>query len=360
MQGEPPTKANTPTGAVFLSYASQDAQAAQRICEALRADGIEVCFDQSELRGGDAWDESIRDRIKTCALFIPVISANAHARVEGYFRLEWKLAIDRSRRIASKQPFLLPVVIDDTQQADDAIPERFRDLQWTRLRDGQATPAFVERVRLLLSSESSHGAASTRPAAITGSGTVPAITESVRPSWRWRPALLATSALLAMGLMYFLVDKAWLSKRAASSAITTTTSARPQTPSAVPEKTIAVLPFVDMSEKKDQEYFGDGMAEEILDLLSKLPQLTVIGRTSSFQFKGRNADLREIGDKLRAAYVVEGSVRKAGPRIRVTAQLVDTLPEHTFGLIATTATMVTSWRCRTRLRLALLALYNLR
>jgi TolB-like protein/Flp pilus assembly protein TadD len=94
--------------------------------------------------------------------------------------------------------------------------------------------------------------------------------------------------------------------------------------SAAGQRSIAVLPFVDMSEKKDQEYFGDGMAEEILDLLSRLPQLTVIGRTSSFQFKGHSEDLREIGNKLKVGYIVEGSVRKAGPLIRVTAQLIDT------------------------------------
>jgi TolB-like protein len=89
------------------------------------------------------------------------------------------------------------------------------------------------------------------------------------------------------------------------------------------EKSIAVLPFIDLSEKHDQEYFADGMAEEILDILAKIPQLTVIGRTSSFQFKGRTEDLRTIGNKLGAAYVVEGSVRRADRRIRVTAQLID-------------------------------------
>jgi TolB-like protein/Flp pilus assembly protein TadD len=79
-----------------------------------------------------------------------------------------------------------------------------------------------------------------------------------------------------------------------------------------------------MSEKKDQEYFSDGMAEEILDLLAKIPGLAVIGRTSSFQFKGKSEDLRAIGTKLNAAYVLEGSVRKSGDRVRVIAQLVDT------------------------------------
>ena len=92
---------------------------------------------------------------------------------------------------------------------------------------------------------------------------------------------------------------------------------------AIHDKSIAVLPFVDMSEKKDQEYFADGMAEEIIDLLVKDPGLKVIGRTSSFQFKGKSEDLRTIGTRLGVAYVLEGSVRKAGDRLRVTAQLVN-------------------------------------
>jgi TolB-like protein len=91
----------------------------------------------------------------------------------------------------------------------------------------------------------------------------------------------------------------------------------------LPEKSIAVLPFVDMSEKHDQEYFGDGMAEEVLGLLGKLPGHTVIARTSSFQFKSTNEDVRAIASKLGVRNVVEGSVRRSGPRIRVTAQLID-------------------------------------
>jgi TolB-like protein/Tfp pilus assembly protein PilF len=93
---------------------------------------------------------------------------------------------------------------------------------------------------------------------------------------------------------------------------------------APPAHSIAVLPFADMSEKKDQEYFADGMAEEVLDLLANIPGLTVIGRTSSFQFKDKNDDLRTIGTKLNVAHVLEGSVRTSGDRVRVTAQLIDT------------------------------------
>jgi hypothetical protein len=100
--------------AVFLSYASQDA--ARRICEALCVAGIEIWFDQSELRGGDA----------------PLISGNTDSRSEGYFRPEWKLAIDRSHLMADDRAFLLPVVIDDTPEPMARVPDRFRERQWIR------------------------------------------------------------------------------------------------------------------------------------------------------------------------------------------------------------------------------------
>ena len=136
--------------AVFLSYASQDAEAAQRICEALRAAEIEVWFDQSELTGGDAWDRKIRGQIKTCALFVPIISVNTNARREGYFRREWKLAVDRTADMDEALPFLLPVVIDATTDAGAFVPEKFREVQWTRLAAGEASTAFCERVKKLL------------------------------------------------------------------------------------------------------------------------------------------------------------------------------------------------------------------
>lgn len=147
--------------AVFLSYAPQDAEAARRICCALRAAGVEVWFDQSELsafairlrrdkRGGDAWDTKIRKQIKECALFIPLISSNTNARAEGYFRLEWKLAVDRSHLMADDQPFIVPVVIDETQETAARVPDKFRDVQWTRLVAVETPAAFAERIRVLV------------------------------------------------------------------------------------------------------------------------------------------------------------------------------------------------------------------
>jgi hypothetical protein len=139
-----------PGNAVFLSYASQDAQAAQNLCNALRAAGIEVWFDQSELRGGDAWDQKIRRRIRNCALFVPIISAQTQARPEGYFRLEWKLAVDRSHLMAAEKAFLVPVVIDATTEPEALVPAQFREVQWIRTQAAEVQTAFVDRIAVLL------------------------------------------------------------------------------------------------------------------------------------------------------------------------------------------------------------------
>jgi tetratricopeptide (TPR) repeat protein len=122
--------------AVFLSYASQDAEAVKRIAESLRAAGIEVWFDQNELVGGDAWDAKIRKQIKECALFVPIVSANTQARTEGYFRLEWRLADQRTHLMAKSRAFLLPVVIDATRESEAQVPDSFLEVQWTHLRQG--------------------------------------------------------------------------------------------------------------------------------------------------------------------------------------------------------------------------------
>src|ERR1700720_4083043 len=146
-----------PSHAVFLSYASQDAEAAQRICEALRAAGIEVFLDQSELRGGDVWDQKIRREIHDSALFIPVISANTASRHEGYFRLEWDLADQRTHMMARSRVFVVPVCLDATTEVAADVPESFQRVQWTRLPGGETSVAFVERIKRLLSPELSPG-----------------------------------------------------------------------------------------------------------------------------------------------------------------------------------------------------------
>jgi TolB-like protein len=303
-----------PSHAVFLSYASQDAGAARKICEALRAAGIEVWFDQSELRGGDAWDRQIRERIQNCRLFIALISTHTEARDEGYFRREWKLAVDRTHDMSEKKAFLLPVAIDATPERGAAVPDKFHEMQWTRLPAGETPAVFVERVRRLLSPESP---TSNRTPTSTAPAGAPAITEPVRAPRRTRPLLIAVAAVVVVALAYFVADRLWLSRRSAI----VTVSAQSPLPTAS-EKSIAVLPFVDMSEKHDQEYFADGLAEEVRDLLAQVPELKVPARTSSFYFRGRQTTTAEIARVLGVAHVLEGSVRRAGDRIRVTVDLV--------------------------------------
>jgi tetratricopeptide (TPR) repeat protein len=141
---------SSPTGAVFLSYAREDAAAARRIADALRAHDVEVWFDQEELRGGDAWDAKIRQQIKECTLFVAVISGHTQAREEGYFRREWKLAVERTHDIADHVPFLLPVVVDATNQAEAHVPEKFREMQWTELPAAATPELFCTHVKTLL------------------------------------------------------------------------------------------------------------------------------------------------------------------------------------------------------------------
>jgi TolB-like protein/Tfp pilus assembly protein PilF len=291
------------TKAVFLSYASQDAEAARRICEALRAAGIEVWFDQNELRGGDVWDRNIRQQIHDCALFVPLISAHTNARTEGYFRLEWRLAVDRSQLIADDAAFLLPVVIDETSDAVARVPDKFHTVEWTRLPGGATPPGFCQQVRAFL-------AGTARPARRQFSP-APARRSSRGPLIAIVGALLvATIAVLSWRMI----------ARAPADALPTQKVA-PASSNAVPEHSIAVLPFADLSSAKDQEYFSDGLAEDLLNLLSKVPGLQVAARTSAFTFKGHAVDVPTMCRKLRVASVLEGTVSKVGNHLRVTAQL---------------------------------------
>jgi TolB-like protein/DNA-binding winged helix-turn-helix (wHTH) protein len=140
------------------------------------------------------------------------------------------------------------------------------------------------------------------PVGTTQAATIQRKTAAQRRAWMVAGAII----VLALTATYFATRNA------------------PNRSGVVSDKSIAVLPFTDMSETKDQEYFADGMAEEIIDLLVKIPQLKVIARTSSFYFRGKQATIQEIAKTLGVEHVLEGSVRKVGNTIRVTAELVRT------------------------------------
>jgi adenylate cyclase len=135
--------------------------------------------------------------------------------------------------------------------------------------------------------------------------------------------LIALIALIGVTIICLMINRGWL-KNSASPGGTDVTVSRATTNNTSPidDKTIAVLPFADMSEKHDQEYFSDGLSEELIDLLTKVPGLRVPARSSSFYFKGQHATLADIAKALSVAYVLEGNVRRAGDTIRVTAELI--------------------------------------
>ena len=290
-----------PDRAVFLSYASQDAEAVQRLCNALRAAGIEVWFDQSELRGGDVWDQKIRCEIRECALFIPLISTNTASRHEGYFRLEWDLADQRTHMLARNRGFIVPVCLDATPDAGADVPESFQRVQWTRLPGGETPPEFVSRIKQLLSGEARALKTAARGSAEVASG---------RPSLG---AWLAVAVAIAAAAAYLVVEKPWFARPAPPAAF------------APPPHSLAVLPFANLSGDKEQEYFSDGLTEELLNSLSEINELQVAARTSSFYFKGKNVDLDTVAHKLNVGAVLEGSVRRSDHTVRITAQLVNTV-----------------------------------
>ena len=332
------------SGAVFISYAREDAEPARRIAEALRAFGVEVWFDANELRGGDAWDAKIKKQIRECMLFIPVISANTQAREEGYFRREWKLAVDRTHDMAENRAFLVPVIIDDTKESAANVPEQFLKAHCTRLGDGAPTPQFVEQVKRLL--------AGPRAAETSAKSTAPtSLSAAAAPAKSGFPFLTVGLGVAVVALIAFVLLRPAAQPEAAP-VVPAATAKMPEpvaahTPDA---KSIAVLPFVDMSQAKDQEYFSDGLSEELLNLLAKVPTLQVTSRSSAFSYKGKDLKLAQVARELNVAHILEGSVRKSGNTLRITVQLIDAARTGISGRRPTTARWKTFSRCRTTSR----------
>ncbi|MBI4626499.1 MAG: TIR domain-containing protein [Verrucomicrobia bacterium] len=307
------------TKAVFISYAREDTATAQRIAEALRSQGVEVWFDQNELRGGEAWDAKIRRQIKECALFLPVVSANTQGRAEGYFRLEWELAEERTHLMIRGTPFILPIVIDDTTEAHALVPDRFREVQWMRLPDALPTPQLIEQVKRLVAPAPRQAALAARHV----SADPPVVGRALRARpWAMGVAVVGGLLLVVAGV-FFNRRNEMAARRSAPPTSENSAAAKPPLDFAS-AKSIAVLPFTNMSDDKEASaFFADGMHEDILTDLSNIRELRVTSRTTAEQYRGTKKTLRQIGQELGVAYVLEGSVRRAGGKVRVTAQLID-------------------------------------
>jgi TolB-like protein/Tfp pilus assembly protein PilF len=294
-------RAHSGTPDVFISYASQDAAVADAIVGALERAGLRCWIAPRDVVPGALYADEIVRAITEAKVVAVVLSQAAAA--SSHVRREIERASSKHRRIVALR-------------TDAALPPRafeyfLSESQWIDVGSGgieAAAAKLVDAVRRHLAPMS---------AAARNVALAPRLDRRVATLQR-RWVFLASAAVLALALASFVIDRFRVSKH-----VTVEQQALVGT-AAASGKSIAVLPFTDMSEKKDQEYFADGMAEEVLDLLMKVPDLKVIGRTSSFQFKGHSEDLRTIGARLGAAYVVEGTVRKSGARVRVSAQLLST------------------------------------
>jgi TolB-like protein len=282
--------------AAFVSYASQDAVVANAIVAACESAGLRCWIAPRDVAPGAFYADEIVGAINASGVLVLVLTANACASAHVLREVE---------RASSKRHPVVTLRVE-------AVPlpaglEYFLSashwLDATASGVEAALPNLVAAVRRLM-----------RPAAANVDSMSLLSPAAGRLKTRRRDRLLIVAGtVLLLGLALVAADKWWL---------VAFTKSREPAAAVIPEKSIAVLPFTDMSAKRDQEYFSDGLSEELIDLLTRIPGLHVPARTSSFYFKGRQATIGDIARTLGVAHVLEGSVRKSGNTMRITAQLI--------------------------------------
>jgi TolB-like protein/Tfp pilus assembly protein PilF len=277
----------TPGSDVFVSYASQDAAVANSIVEHLESQGLKCWMAPRDVRPGTEYADAIVAAINEAKAVVLLLSGSAVASSHVGREIE---------RAASKHKQIVALRID-TEPLSRSFEYFLSNSQWIDLPN-LGMPAAMAKLKEAVghvSIASPQSLPSRRPGGI---GKRVVVTAAV---------IIGLGAVVALGVHFWPLNHS---------------GARAPAVTAIHDKSIAVLPFVDMSEKKDQEYFSDGLSEELIDLLAQVQDLRVPARTSSFAFKGKADDVTSIAQKLRVAHVLEGSVRKAGNTLRVTVQLI--------------------------------------
>jgi TolB-like protein/Flp pilus assembly protein TadD len=284
---------------VFISYASHDRAVADSVCTALESAGIVCWIAPRDVVPGESFAGAIVHAIDATKVTVLVLSE--HAVTSQHVLREIERASSKRHPVIAFRIDLAPMPADleyflNTSQWLDASTAGVK----------RTLPKLIDAARSAL--------------ALPSSAVQNKVTPTAAASVTRRPTrmLFALAAIIVAALGYVLADKVWLSKR-----VEARRSPIAATP-AISDNSVAVLPFTDMSEKKDQEYFADGMAEEIIDLLAKVPNLRVPARTSSFSFKGKQTTIPNIARELAVAHILEGSIRRSGNHLRVTAQLIRT------------------------------------
>lgn len=276
----------------FVSYAAADRATADALTGFLEQHGIRCWIAPRDVPAGAIYADAIVRAINDAPALVLMLSRNATGSSHVGKELE---------RASSKGKQIIAVRLDDAPLTP-AFEYFLSESQWVDVAAEGSNGAF-ERVAEALGDAAAPGP---RPA-VSAAPTAPPAAAQRR--WRWGAtlgALVLVAVLAGTGILFL-------------HGVHT-----PPASAAVADKSIAVLPFTDMSQGHDQEFFADGMAEQILDQLAKIPSLKVIARTSSFQFKGKPEDARVVGEKLGVATLLEGSVRKSGERLRIAAQLIRT------------------------------------
>jgi TolB-like protein/Flp pilus assembly protein TadD len=304
-EAESQAQPQPPGGALFVSYASADRGLADELSAYLEQRGIRCWMAPRDVPPGALYADAIVRAINDARALVLILSHNSTGSSHVGKELE---------RASSKHKPII-AVRSDAAPLTPAFEYFLSESQWVDLVRESREAAFA-RLAGVFAGTGMPAAAMPAPAATAATVGRPA-SRPARPWIAWAAGVLVLAGLLVLGGVYL--------TRSARNA-PPAPPAPPATPSAgaAPDKSIAVLPFTDMSQGHDQEFFADGMAEQILDLLAKIPNLKVIARTSSFQFKGKSEDARAVGEKLGVATLLEGSVRKAGDRLRITAQLIRT------------------------------------
>jgi TolB-like protein/Flp pilus assembly protein TadD len=316
----PPNAA--PIAPVFISYSSADAALANRLCDAVEASGIPCWIAPRDVRAGEVYADAIVQAINACRAMVVLLSKTS---------LESSHVLREIERASSKKRSIIALRVGSF-----SLPPAFEYFlsasHWLDASDGRTDKAITQLIADLHGSARMPGAAAVdSPGADSPGAAAPvASRESERATTRG-PARLGLSIVVALMLIYLVVDKLWLSKPSATpplagSVSVTGPASKAATASASfspAPHSVAVLPFVNLSGDPKDDYFSDGLSVELLDSLASIPNLQVAARTSSFSFKGKDVDVTEIARRLNVGAILEGSIRKDGKHVRITANLVN-------------------------------------
>jgi TolB-like protein/tetratricopeptide (TPR) repeat protein len=312
---------------VFISYASPDSAVADAVCAALERDGVTCWVAPRDVIPGEFYGDAIVRAIDAATAVVLVLSVNSVASSHVLREVE---------RASSKRHPVISLRID-TAPLPAGLEYFLNTSQWLDASGGapdSALPKLLNAVRRVVEGAPAPHVAAVASSAVPPSAAPPESRDSARPAGRpLRRAHLAMASLAAVALLGAAVAIAirflgtghghgGVADPVAPSATAVSLPAAPVA-FAPPAHSVAVLPFLNMSGDPKQDYFSDGLSEELLNSLTSIRDLQVAARTSSFFFKGKEVDLSDIARKLNVGAVLEGSVRKDGSHVRITAQLIN-------------------------------------